>query len=460
MFRWLWRGKPGESAHLRDEELLLFVDGELGGRSSVRVRDHLESCWACRARRQQMESAITEFVAADRSRADTAPPPKLWREFDARLEESLARHTEESVNAPLPGFRFGSRAALATAAILGCLTAATYVVSFRLHRSEIPVPEVDATKAGRRSPSPAAKLPENPMAAPARPSGDSDGAPPMNLAAKAIEIEYALHQARACLGGEVRVLRENGKLRLSGIITSAQRRDQLLAAITDAARGTAVAIDLQLADSGAGSRRTTAPAAILRAEESGKVETLAAPAEGRLRQYLQKHPEIGDPSAVVLRWSGEAVIAAAAATREAWAIRWLAEQYGSARVPSEARGRLDAMLREHIAELRRNLTRVREIVAPAFGAPAGDAASPADPARTWADAALAAFEKTEACERLVGMLFTSEGMGSVPAPRREAEELAAEFLSAENSVNRECLILQRLETGAGAASAQPSVVRN
>src|SRR5258706_4368103 len=102
MFRWPWRGKPGKSAHLRDEELLLFVDGELGGRSSVRVRDHLKSCWACRARRQQMESAITEFVAADRSRADTAPPPKLWRGIHHRPAARGWALTGENMQTAIP----------------------------------------------------------------------------------------------------------------------------------------------------------------------------------------------------------------------------------------------------------------------------------------------------------------------------------------------------------------------
>ena len=51
-----------EDHHLSDEELLLAADGELSARSTGRVQSHLAACWNCRARQQEIERAIGEFV--------------------------------------------------------------------------------------------------------------------------------------------------------------------------------------------------------------------------------------------------------------------------------------------------------------------------------------------------------------------------------------------------------------
>jgi putative zinc finger protein len=51
-----------DNSHLSDEQLLLDVDGEISARDAKRVRAHLDACWSCRARRQELESAIAGFV--------------------------------------------------------------------------------------------------------------------------------------------------------------------------------------------------------------------------------------------------------------------------------------------------------------------------------------------------------------------------------------------------------------
>jgi hypothetical protein len=51
-----------EYSHLSDEELLLELDGEASPSVSKRVQAHLAACWECRARRHNLESAITEFT--------------------------------------------------------------------------------------------------------------------------------------------------------------------------------------------------------------------------------------------------------------------------------------------------------------------------------------------------------------------------------------------------------------
>lgn len=62
--------------HLSDEELLMGVDGELPAREAARAESHLATCWACRARKQDIEAAIAEFIRFQRSSfEDQIPSP-------------------------------------------------------------------------------------------------------------------------------------------------------------------------------------------------------------------------------------------------------------------------------------------------------------------------------------------------------------------------------------------------
>jgi hypothetical protein len=64
-----------QESHLSDQELLMAVDGELSERAAGRVQSHLAACWACRARKQEMETAIGEFMRFQRAVFDHQLPP-------------------------------------------------------------------------------------------------------------------------------------------------------------------------------------------------------------------------------------------------------------------------------------------------------------------------------------------------------------------------------------------------
>jgi hypothetical protein len=64
-----------EESHLSDQELLLAVDGELAPRDAGRVQSHLAACWTCRARKQEIEGAISEFIRVQRQNLDIQLPP-------------------------------------------------------------------------------------------------------------------------------------------------------------------------------------------------------------------------------------------------------------------------------------------------------------------------------------------------------------------------------------------------
>lgn len=62
-------------SHLSDQQLLLDVEGELSAQEEKLLRAHLPGCWTCRARRQQLESAIADFVRVyQQDFAEQLPP--------------------------------------------------------------------------------------------------------------------------------------------------------------------------------------------------------------------------------------------------------------------------------------------------------------------------------------------------------------------------------------------------
>jgi hypothetical protein len=54
--------KSNHNPHLSDEQLLLTLDGESSASEAEAVEVHLEACWSCRARREQIEKAIGYVV--------------------------------------------------------------------------------------------------------------------------------------------------------------------------------------------------------------------------------------------------------------------------------------------------------------------------------------------------------------------------------------------------------------
>jgi hypothetical protein len=62
-------------SHLTDQDLLLAADGELLPNGAALVTLHLSRCWLCRARKQEMEQAIVDFIRFHREHLDPLLPP-------------------------------------------------------------------------------------------------------------------------------------------------------------------------------------------------------------------------------------------------------------------------------------------------------------------------------------------------------------------------------------------------
>ena len=111
--RWTVRLMKFKNSHLSDEQLLLHIDGETSAQDEKPVRSHLDSCWQCRARRQEMESAITNFVRDYQRSLDAKIPPADGPRalLKARLRQtSEAEPDGHSYRFNLP-YRFAAAAA-------------------------------------------------------------------------------------------------------------------------------------------------------------------------------------------------------------------------------------------------------------------------------------------------------------------------------------------------------------
>jgi len=75
--------------HLQDEELLLFVDGEMKSRAAGEVRSHLETCWQCRVELQEVQDTVGECVRYRKNvlQCHLPPPPAPWNDIYRQLNE-------------------------------------------------------------------------------------------------------------------------------------------------------------------------------------------------------------------------------------------------------------------------------------------------------------------------------------------------------------------------------------
>lgn len=97
--------------HPNDEQLLLYADGELTDKRYAQVQSHLEACWSCRARLDDLEAVIKGFV---RFRDEVLlpmvpPPPRPWENISPRLVQLDEPARRQPLRARLLGAFLPSR---------------------------------------------------------------------------------------------------------------------------------------------------------------------------------------------------------------------------------------------------------------------------------------------------------------------------------------------------------------
>jgi len=76
--------------HLSDEQIIAAIDGDNPAPFSADAARHLESCWQCIARKQQLQNTIVRVVDYQRELvAPFLPPPRSEERFIARLDAQI-----------------------------------------------------------------------------------------------------------------------------------------------------------------------------------------------------------------------------------------------------------------------------------------------------------------------------------------------------------------------------------
>jgi len=121
----------------------MAVDGELSARESERVASHLAACWECRARKQEIEGTIGEFIRFQRSSFDRqVPSPDGPR---ALLKAQMGQLAEAQHASGLRWVRFAPRWFYWSAAATVLLLVVTGAVILRNPRPRHGAPMVAVT---------------------------------------------------------------------------------------------------------------------------------------------------------------------------------------------------------------------------------------------------------------------------------------------------------------------------
>jgi hypothetical protein len=145
--------------HLINDELLLYLDGELDSAAAESTRRHLDSCWSCRMQAARIQSAILEY-ARERERSAIVEPPSPWKDLSgdfSRVHDSVPSASLLQRIRTGAFFRNGRVAILAVVA-----TAMAAIAWFTL--AHAPEPRKSAVETVRGTASEPAIIPSGPPA--------------------------------------------------------------------------------------------------------------------------------------------------------------------------------------------------------------------------------------------------------------------------------------------------------
>jgi hypothetical protein len=85
-------------SHPPQEQLLQLSDGELTVGEAAAVRSHLEQCWQCRSRLDEMEAGIADYMRYEEEvlKPLLPGPPRPWADLDRRLDELDAASVKQA----------------------------------------------------------------------------------------------------------------------------------------------------------------------------------------------------------------------------------------------------------------------------------------------------------------------------------------------------------------------------
>jgi len=122
-----------EDSHATDRLLLMELEGELAPQAASSVRAHLDACWRCRARRQELERSIADFMQVYQQEFDRRLPPAAGPR--AMLKAKLAAYDGADRNHPRHRVMNSHQSLWAAALCVIGLSIAAWIASTRMDRS-------------------------------------------------------------------------------------------------------------------------------------------------------------------------------------------------------------------------------------------------------------------------------------------------------------------------------------
>ena len=183
-----------------------------------------------------------------------------------------------------------------------------------------------------------------------------------------IEALYALHRVRACLGEPVEVVRgTDGTLLVRGVTGTPQRKQEVIDAVAELGGSVRLEIDIKsteeaLREVGRENLNLTTPGP----------RTTQTPVSKELAKYFASEGPLAARAAE--RFSEDAVSLSEDLMTEAWALRQLAERFGSGQdrnLSPKSRHLLEAMCLDHLNGMRTKTAKARTFVDPVLSAISG-----------------------------------------------------------------------------------------
>jgi hypothetical protein len=214
--------------HLDEDALVLYVNGEPGGRLSA-AADHLEECAFCRARAREMETAFLEFCDYWQARkAGVTPVPELWADIEPQLRMRERLQTAKGWHRAESWLRGPRRHPWVIGIAVTAAAAQIWYMAERRHGDTPANRPVLALHAPGAAPAP------EPVGLPAAPVGVTPATaspqPPalkQPQAVRELEVMAALHRIGADVGEPVEVSNSEAGFELKAISIAPERERQI-----------------------------------------------------------------------------------------------------------------------------------------------------------------------------------------------------------------------------------------
>ncbi len=273
------------------------------------------------------------------------------------------------------------------------------------------------------------------------PAQPAPSLPKVDLEKLEIEVWYALHQGRACLGEPLEVQQQPDEiLCVRGVVGTPERKEQIVARLAALGAGRSLQVSIQ-----------TAGEAWPEISAHSNVPVIPEPAIRLSRHsYLERYftGASNGPAQAAQQFSDEALSRGDRLVAEAWALRHLSDRFaGSAHRPLDGRSHmlLETMMRDHLLRLRSSADGMQTFLAPVLAGanpsiPSASLDTPISGER-W-ECLRKIFDRSVALNRTLLALFAAESDAVTPEPlvqrivaglhsiRAEAEHVASRLAAA------------------------------